>query len=64
MARSGVSDPAGDVRHWPRTGVHHDDGRNGGRREMVVDLGGVEARDGNGRKELVKQIGAGFRPAR
>lgn len=28
---------------------------------MIVDLGGVDARDGKGRKELAKQIGAGFR---
>ncbi len=33
---------------------------NGRAIEMIVDLGGVEARDGNGRKEGGEQIGAGL----
>ena len=60
MAISGVGHAAGDVCHDGEWRVHKHDGGGGARREMIVDLGGVEARDGNGRKQRSEQIGAGF----
>ena len=51
VAIGGVGHAAGDVRHRREGRVHQHDARNGGRIEMIVDLRGVEARDGDGRKE-------------
>ena len=60
MAIGSVSHAAGDVCHGRKWRVHEDDGGNGARREVIVDLGRVDARDGDGRKERVEQIGAGL----
>ena len=50
-----ASSPGGtrppDVRHRREGRVHRHDGRHRGGIEVIVDLGGVEACDGDGRKE-------------
>ena len=52
-----ASSPGGtrppDVRHRREGRVHRHDGRHRGGIEVIVDLGGVEACDGDGRKEEV-----------
>ncbi|TWG96286.1 hypothetical protein L598_002700000160 [Mesorhizobium sp. J18] len=58
MAECGVSDTAVDIRHHREWRVHQHHARHHGRIEMIVDLGGVEARDGNGRKERREKTGA------
>ena len=51
MAIGGVGHAPGHVRHRREGRVHQHDARDHGRIEVIVDLGGVEARGGNGRKE-------------
>lgn len=51
MAERGVGHAALDMDHGRERRVHEHDRRNGGGVEMIVDLGRVEAGDGNGRKE-------------
>jgi hypothetical protein len=59
MAICGVGYAAFDIGHCRERRVHqHDAGRDGGI-EMIVDLGRVEAGDGNGREEKRQQAGAG-----
>ena len=60
MPEGRVGNAPGDIRHHGERRVHDDDARHGGRIEMVVDLGGVEARDGHRRKERREKIGAGL----
>jgi hypothetical protein len=56
MAIGGVGNAAFDIGHRRERRVHqHDAGRDGGI-EMIVDLGRVEARDGNGREEKRQQM--------
>ena len=59
MPIGGISHAAGDMGHGRERRVHDDDGGRVGRREMIVDLGRVETRDGDGREESGEQIGAG-----
>ena len=60
VAIGGVGDATGDVRHDGERRVHDDHAGDGGVIEMIVDLGGVEARDGDARKERCEKIGAGL----
>src|SRR3546814_12139462 len=48
------------ISDWSSDVCSSDLARRGGRIEMVVDLGRVEARDGHGRKERGEKIGAGL----
>jgi len=59
MAICGVGYAAFDIGHCGEGRVHQNDaGRDGGIK-MIVDLGRVEAGDGNGREEKRQQAGAG-----
>ncbi len=60
MAIGCIRHAAGDVCHGREWRVHQHDGGDGSRREMIVDLGGVEARDGDSRKQRSEQSGAGL----
>ncbi len=51
MAKARVGDAPGHMRHRREGRVHQDDGRDSAGIEMIVDLRGVEAAHGNGRKE-------------
>jgi hypothetical protein len=71
VAIGGVGHMAGDVGHRREGRVHQHDGRDRCGIKVIVDLGGIEARDGNGRKEGGKQRRPGLgqlvqhdRPAR
>lgn len=58
MAERGFGHAALDIRQHGKWRIHEHDGRNHGRIEMIVDLGRVEAGDGQGRKEGREQPGA------
>ena len=60
MAIAGVGHPAGDIRHCREWWVHQHHARDRRTIQMIVDLGGVEAGDVNGRKEGGEQVGAGL----
>ena len=64
MAQGGVGHAAD--RHWPAPRTAGSSARRSADAgiEMIVDLGGVEARDGNAGKETAEQPGAASRPAR
>ena len=53
-----------DIRHRRERRVHQHDARRDAGVEMIVDLRGVEARDGDARKEMSEQRRRGSRPAR
>ena len=55
-----IAHASGDVRHDRERRIYDDDAGDGGPIEVIVDLGGVEARDGDGRKGRGEQIGAGL----
>lgn len=59
MAIGGLGHPARDVRHDRERRVHQHDARHDGGIEVIVDLRGVEAGGGIGRKEMCQKIGAG-----
>ena len=58
MAEGGISHAALDMGHDRERRVHQHHCRDQAGIEMIVDLGGVEAGDGQGRKEGGKQAGA------
>ena len=60
MPVCGVSDTSAHIRHDREWRVHQHHGWDSIRGEMIVDLGGVEAGDGKGRKERGETIGAGL----
>ena len=60
MPISRIGHAPGDIGHDRERRIHQDHGRDGVRREVIVDLGGVEPGDGIGRKDGGQQIGAGL----
>ena len=60
VAQGGVGHAAIDVRDRGEWRVHQHDARNDAGVEMIVDLRGVEAGDGDAGEEMVQQPGAGL----
>ena len=60
MAQRRVRDPALDMGGGRERRVHQHDGRAHGRIEMIVDMRGVVARDGDVREQPAEQFGAGL----
>lgn len=58
MAEGGVGHTALDIGHDRERRVHQHDGRQKAGVEMIVDLGGIEAGDRQGRKEERQETGA------
>ncbi|MBB4020094.1 hypothetical protein GGR16_005158 [Chelatococcus caeni] len=58
MAEGGIRDATLDIGHDGEWRIHQHHAWRHGRIEMIVDLGGVEARDGNGRKERREKTAA------
>ena len=58
MAQGGVGHAAIDIRERGERRVHEHDARNDAGVEMIVDLRGVEAGDGDTGEQMVQQPGA------
>ena len=60
MTKRSVCHAGYDISHCGERRIHQDDSRCHRRIEMIVNLGCIEARDGNGRKQRSKECGAGL----